>query len=53
MKAIYLIPARAGSKGLKNKNKKILAGKPLIIHSIEFALHNKRKDDIICISSDI
>ena len=34
MKAVAMIPARSGSKGLKNKNILDLAGKPLIAHSI-------------------
>ncbi|MCR4419327.1 MAG: acylneuraminate cytidylyltransferase family protein [Clostridia bacterium] len=33
-----LIPARAGSKGLPGKNLRRLAGKPLIVHTIEAAL---------------
>lgn len=52
MKSLYLIPARSGSKGLINKNKKILADKPLIFHSIDFALQNIKKDEMLCISSD-
>lgn len=32
-----VIPARSGSKGLKDKNIKMLAGKPLIAYSINFA----------------
>lgn len=37
MKVYAIIPARSGSVGLKNKNIKLLAGKPLIAYSIEFA----------------
>lgn len=37
MKIYAIIPARSGSVGLKNKNIKLLAGKPLIAYSIEFA----------------
>ena len=33
-----IIPARAGSKGVKNKNIKLLSGKPLIAHTIDAAL---------------
>ena len=36
-KIIAIIPARSGSKGIKNKNIKKLNGKPLIAYSIEFA----------------
>lgn len=35
---ISLIPARGGSKGVKKKNIRNLAGKPLIAHTIEAAL---------------
>ena len=38
MKTLIVIPARNGSKGLPNKNKKKLLGKSLIEYSIEFAL---------------
>lgn len=34
-----MIPARAGSKRIKNKNIKILGSKPLIKHTIDFALN--------------
>ncbi len=38
MENIAIIPARSGSRGLKNKNIKLLAGKPLIKWTIEAAL---------------
>jgi len=38
---IAFIPARGGSKELKNKNIKIFAGKPLIAHTITEALNSK------------
>jgi CMP-N-acetylneuraminic acid synthetase len=37
MKVLAIIPARAGSKGVPGKNKKLLAGKPLIRYSIDAA----------------
>ncbi len=37
MKILTVIPARKGSKGVPGKNKKILAGKPLIEYSFEIA----------------
>lgn len=40
MKKICLIPARSGSKGLRDKNMLFLAGKPLIFHTIEAALQS-------------
>jgi CMP-N,N'-diacetyllegionaminic acid synthase len=48
---VGIIPARAGSKGVPGKNKKILNGKPLIAYTIESALAAKVLD-IICVSSD-
>ncbi len=38
MEVVALIPARGGSKGLPRKNVLPLAGKPLIVHTIEHAL---------------
>jgi len=40
-KILCVIPARGGSKGLKNKNILPLAGKPLIGYTIEAALESK------------
>ena len=51
MKALYLIPARGGSKGIPHKNIKLLNGKPLIQYSIEIA--RQLADDCdICVSTD-
>jgi CMP-N,N'-diacetyllegionaminic acid synthase len=52
MKILYLIPARAGSKGLPGKNTKLLGDKPLIVHSIGFALMNINEGDELCISTN-
>jgi N-acylneuraminate cytidylyltransferase len=52
MKILYLIPARGGSKGLPGKNVKRLGDKPLIVHSIDFAIRNKKDEDELCISTD-
>lgn len=38
MRNIAIIPARSGSKGLKDKNIRLLNGKPLIAYSIEAAI---------------
>ena len=46
-KIISIIPARGGSKGLINKNIRLLYEKPLIAWSIEFALGNKHINDCI------
>ena len=48
---IALIPARGGSKGLPNKNIKILNGKPLIAYTIEAALQTKEISRVI-VSTD-
>ncbi|MBM15537.1 MAG: N-acylneuraminate cytidylyltransferase [Nitrospina sp.] len=41
MKPICIIPARAGSKGVKGKNIRNLNGKPLISYAIKSALESK------------
>jgi CMP-N,N'-diacetyllegionaminic acid synthase len=51
MKRICSICARGGSKGVKNKNIRLLAGKPLIAHSIEQAKASGCFD-CIAVSSD-
>ena len=51
MKRIAIIPARSGSKGLKDKNIKELNGKPLIAYSIEAALESKMFDKVF-VSTD-
>lgn len=38
MKNIAIIPARSGSKGLKDKNIKLLGGKPLMAYTLEAAI---------------
>jgi CMP-N,N'-diacetyllegionaminic acid synthase len=48
---IAVIPARAGSKGLPNKNIRLLCGKPLIEWTIEKALKSKCLDKIL-VSTD-
>lgn len=44
---LALIPARGGSKGIKDKNIIDLCGKPLIAYSIEAALSSQYVDDVI------
>ena len=41
MKPICFIAARGGSKGVPNKNIRLLAGKPLIAYTIESAIRSK------------
>lgn len=47
MKILGLIPARGGSKGVPGKNIKPLAGKPLILYSVEAALSSSLTDIIV------
>ncbi|MCH2209854.1 MAG: acylneuraminate cytidylyltransferase family protein [Fuerstiella sp.] len=44
--------ARGGSKGLPNKNLRLLGGKPLIAHSIEAALASRSLDRIVVSTDD-
>lgn len=46
-KILALIPARGGSKGIKDKNIILLAGKSLIAYSIEAAKNSKYIDSIV------
>ena len=50
-KLIAVIPARSGSKGLKNKNIKELNGKPLLAYSVEAAIESKLFD-VVHVSTD-
>jgi len=53
MKILCLIPARSGSKGVPNKNIKLLGNKPLLAWSIEQALASKRVANMrIIVSTD-
>ena len=52
MKALFLIPARGGSKGIPHKNRKLLAGKPLIGYTIDAARAVAPSDADICVSTD-
>lgn len=51
MKKIAIIPARAGSKGLKDKNIIDLCGKPLIAYTIEAAMQSGEFERVI-VSTD-
>lgn len=50
-KILALIPARGGSKGIKNKNLKRINGKPLIYYTINF-INKLRFVDLKVVSSD-
>ena len=47
-KIVAIIPARAGSKGIQNKNIYLIKGKPLVEYSCEQALASKYIDDVFC-----
>lgn len=47
MNILAVIPARAGSKGIPNKNIRIVASKPLIYYSIRNAMKSKYITDVI------
>lgn len=51
-KALYIIPARGGSKGIPGKNIKALGGKPLIVYSIDAAREAGVPDGRIIVSTD-
>ncbi len=47
MQILAVIPARAGSKGIPNKNIRMVGSKPLIYYSINNAIHSQYITDII------
>lgn len=49
---LFLIPARKGSLGLKNKNIKLLGDLPLIQYSYDFAISLSTPKDEVCISTN-
>ena len=51
MKPICIIPARSGSKRIKNKNIKLFFGKPIIYYSIKAAIRSKCFSDVF-VSTD-
>ena len=51
MNALIVIPARGGSKGIPQKNIKLLGGTPLIYYTIE-AAREVFSDEQICVSTD-
>lgn len=51
IRRIAIIPARSGSKGLRDKNIKLLNGKPLLFYSIEAAAKSDAFDTIF-VSTD-
>ena len=51
MRNIAIIPARSGSKGVKDKNIRDLKGKPLMAYTIEAALNSGEFDEVM-VSTD-
>ena len=51
MKNIAIIPARSGSKGVKDKNIRDFCGKPLMAYTIEAALRSGEFDEVM-VSTD-
>ena len=47
-----LIPARGGSKGIPRKNIKLIAGKPLIVWTIEAALRSSLLRAVVVSTDD-
>jgi len=45
MRFISIIPARGGSKRFPGKNTRVLSGKPLICHSIDYSLENAKIEE--------
>jgi len=51
MSVLAIIPARGGSKGILLKNLRLLAGKPLIAHTIETTCRSRLVQRIV-VSTD-
>jgi CMP-N,N'-diacetyllegionaminic acid synthase len=52
LKILGIIPARAGSKGVPGKNKKMLGGKPLVFYSLQAAKKSKLLTHIFVSTND-
>ena len=50
---LAIIPARAGSKGVVHKNKRLLNGKPLVCYAIENIMQSKYIDAVILSTDDV
>ena len=49
---LFIIPASKGSKGIPNKNTKLLNGKPLINYTLDYASKVSTGLDKVCITTD-
>jgi len=52
LSTLFIIPARGGSKGIKKKNIRLLAGKPLIYYAIDVAKKIASQNEVIVTSDD-
>lgn len=54
MSILFVVPARGGSKGIPNKNLRLIHGKSLTWWALDFStkVSNQLKGSIVCISSD-
>lgn len=52
-RVLAIIPARGGSKGIPRKNLQILAGRPLLAHSIEHALNASEITRVVVSTDDV
>ena len=52
MNVLAIIPARAGSKGVRGKNKKLIGGLPLIEYSVQVAIKSKKIKTIVITTDD-
>ena len=52
VKSVFIIPARSGSKGIPNKNLKLINGIPMFVWSIIHASFIANNEDYIIVSSE-
>jgi len=50
--SILVVPARGGSKGVKEKNRRLINGTPLFLRTLNHAKVLARSSDTVCLSSD-
>tara|TARA_B110000008_G_scaffold275396_1_gene312774 strand:+ start:3898 stop:4611 length:714 start_codon:yes stop_codon:yes gene_type:complete len=51
-KILAIIPARKGSKGIRNKNMRLIGKKPMIQHTMDAALNSSKLNNIILSTDD-
>jgi N-acylneuraminate cytidylyltransferase len=52
LKTLAIIPARGGSEGIPRKNVRLLAGKPLIAHTIGIATQASSVNRVVVSTDD-